>query len=906
MPDYPRLGSRRARLAFAIATRVLQLATRGMNESGTKSARAEWLGEIWYRLDGLDSNSASTLSYLRTAFRSFGAFGFARYRKSLSPRKHNMLDHLLQDLRYAFRRMRQAPSFVLLAVAIIGVGIGANTAIFSIVNSVLFRPLPFDDQDRLLRLFMTAENEDRPGAVSYPDYQDMASYSDVLSGAALTTAAIVSLITDDGAEAMFIEAQTANFFSVTGLVPELGRTFAPAEDEAGAEPVAIISYDAWKRRFGGESGVIGSEVRINGRPVTIVGVGPEGFNGTFVGLKTELWVPKSAFIMIDPTQAPGFEQRNARGNFMIARMQPGVTIDQVRSVMNSAAESLAELYPTTNEGRGIVVMASNDVRLHPFLDRALYPVAALLMVVVGLVLLVACTNLANLLLVKGVTRKKEIALRLAVGASRGRVVSQLLTESVLLSIGGGIFGLLVARYMAQLIVTFEPPIPIPIALDISMDSTVLAFTMVASVLTGIVFGALPAMRSSRPDLVSSLKDDQPVVSRERRLNLRNVLVVSQVALSVLLLSAAGLFVRALGHAQAVDPGIEIDQVAVGSVDLGLASRDVGAKEIFMNNIREELLQHPNITTVGFVDRIPLTASLQTRRVMVDGYTPPGDNEWFDSDFGRADADYFNAFGIDILRGRNFDDGDRADAQLVAIVNEAFAQQYFGRSDVVGELVKIRKNGWTDITVVGVAATTKVRTLGEFPRPMLFTPLAQEDDGFVSAIIRTAGNPQFAVDEFRLAVRDIDPFMPVFQAGTMQQSMGFAFFAPRMGAIMLSAFGLVALILASLGLYAVIGFTVARRTREVGIRMALGARSTQVVASVMAGTFWLVLIGSVIGIGLGVLAAMPLSSMMAGIPAFDPIGMIGVVGLLLLVAAIASSGPALKAVRVDPTEALRTD
>ena len=906
MPEYPTLRSRPSRWAFRLAERMVRLATRRLNSAGAAALRSEWLGETWHRLDELDDNGASLRDYVRVALRSAGVFGFARYRKRRSPRRNTMFDNLLQDLKYAFRRMRQAPSFVLLAVAIIGVGIGANTAIFSIVNSVLFRPLPFDDQDRLVRVFTTAEGSDRAGAVSYPDYRDIAAYSDVFSGASLTTAAIVSLIAKDGAEAIFIEAQTANFFTVTGLAPALGRTFAPAEDEAGAEPVAIISYDAWKRRFGGEESVIGSEIRINGRPVTIVGVGPEGFNGTFVGLKTELWVPKSAFITIDPTQAPGFEQRNARGNFMIARMQPGVTVDQVRSAMNSAAESLAELYPETNENRGIIIMRSNDVRLHPFLDRALYPVAALLMVVVGLVLLVACTNLANLLLVKGVTRKKEIALRLAVGAGRGRIVSQLLTESVLLALGGGLFGLVVARYLAQLIVTFEPPIPIPIALDISMDSTVLAFTMVASLLTGIVFGALPALRSSRPDLVTSLKDDQPAVSRERKLNLRNILVVSQVALSVLLLSAAGLFVRALGHAQSVDPGIEIDQVAVGSVDLGLASRDVGDKQIFMDNVRQELLQHANITTVGFVDRIPLTASLQTRRVMVDGYTPSGGNEWFDSDFGRADADFFNAFDIDILRGRNFDHGDRADGQAVAIVNEAFAREYFGREDVVGELLQIRRNGWIDATIVGVAATTKVRTLGEFPRPMLYTPLRQEQDGFVSAIIRTTGNPQFAVDEFRLAVRNIDPLMPVFQAGTMQQSMGFAFFAPRMGAIMLSAFGLVALILASLGLYAVIAFTVARRTREVGIRMALGARSSQVVASVMTGTFWLVLVGSVIGIGLGVLAAMPLSSMMAGIPAFDPIGMLGVVALLLAVAAVASSGPALRAVRVDPTEALRTD
>jgi predicted permease len=837
-----------------------------------------------------------------------GAKGPAHAHRRRHPGRRGapLLGFLLQDVRYAARRLRQSPGFTAVAVTIMGLGIGANTAIFSIVNAVLFRPPPYENPAELVKIFTTADDGETPMVSSYPDFLEFRDRTDLFSGAVAHSAMMVSLANEEGAETVFVEFVSARFFEVLGLAPALGRSFDPGEDVRGAELVAVVSYQAWQRRYGADPDIVGATVRLNGRPVTIVGVGPEGFSGSMIGITMEFWMPWGTAAAIDLDERRMLEQRGAHSFSVTARLQPGVTVAQASAALETLGRRLSEKYPDTNTNRNVVTMAASDVHLHPFIDAMLYPVAGLLMAVVGLVLLVACTNLANLLLVRASSRSREVAVRLALGATRRRLVSQLLAESTLLGLAGGVIGLVLAYWTATFITSFRPPIGVAITIDLTLDTTVLAFTVVLSVATGVIFGLVPSLRASRSDVVSTLKDDTHSLGAGRRFGLTNVLVVSQMGVSLMLLIAAGLFLRGLINAQRVDPGFETHHIAIATVGQ-MSGLDDEQGRAFLYELARRLKAHPGVTQAALADRVPLAASVQTRDFIVDAEVmPPGVDE-LETDFTAVTPEFFEVMNIPILRGRGFTSRDTEAAPDVAIVSAAMARQVWGTEDVVGRQLRWGPSD-PPIEVVGVARDTKVRSLGEAPRNNLYVPFAQEGGRLilVAVVVSTEGDPVAMPEVLRREAKALNPDVPLFEAKTMQQHLGFMLFAPRMAAFLLSGFGILALALATIGLYGVVAYSVARRTREVGIRVALGADRRTVVGMVVREGMTMAGGGVVIGLALSAVAMRPLAGLLHGVSPTDMVTFGGVAVLLSAVALLASYVPARRAARVDPVVALRYD
>ena len=819
-----------------------------------------------------------------------------------------IMEFFFQDIRYATRRLRQSPGFAAIAITIMGLGIGANTAIFSIVNAVLLRPLPYEEPTELVRIYTNSRNSSAPGAVSYPDFEDYSDLPDLFRATAATSAAILSLNTENGAETVWGEYMSAGFFGLTGMRPSLGRAFLPEEDEPDmAEAVAMLSHDEWGQRYGGDPGVIGQTVRINGRPVTIVGIGPEEFKGNMVGISTSYWLPWGSASIVEPAYREYLDNRRRRSLTMHARLHRDVSIDRVDAALNAVALNLAAEYPESNIKRTVTVLPTNDVRLHPMIDAALYPVAGMLMAVVGLVLLVACTNLANLLLLRASSRTREVAVRLAMGAGRRRLISQLLTESTLLGVAGGAVGVAVAYWTAKALVSFRPPLPFPMSLDLGLDGTVLAFAGLLSVATGVLFGLAPALKASRPDLVGTLKDGNTSLRvGRRRFSLRNGLVVSQVAVSMILLIGAGLFVRSLGNAQNVEPGFEDTQAAIVSFDVahgGYTEEEAG--HAFYNRYVQRVTALPGIESAAVVSIMPLGASVSTQELLLEGQELAPDENPPTVDFNVASPEYFATMGIPIVRGRTFSILDTETAPAVAIVSEAMAKRFWGTQDVVGKrLYLARTTEGPPTVVVGVARDTKVRTLGEDPRAYIYVPFAQKYASWMSVVARTNTDPAAALALLENELRVMDPDIPLFASSTMEEHLALMLFPPRMGAALLTAFGILGMVLASIGLYGVIAFSVAQRTREVGIRVALGAQQTHVTGMVLREGMGLVTVGLAVGLLLSSLVARPLSGLLIGVSPNDPITFGGVAVLLALVAAFATYVPARRAARVDPMVALR--
>ncbi len=810
-----------------------------------------------------------------------------------------------RDLRYAVRRLRQSPGFTVIAVTIMGLGIGANTAIFSIVNAVLFRPLPYERPAELVRVYTADEGDSAAEMVAYPDFLDIRERSDLFSGAAAHTAMFLNLVGDDGSEAIFAEYVSASFFDVLEMPLTMGRSFEAEEDQPGvSEAVAVVGYRAWVRRYGGDPNIIGKTVRLNGHPVTIVGVGPKDFSGTMVGVTMEFWLPMGTVALLDPDERRRLGSRRSRGLAVTARLRPNVTVARATAALEAFGRQLAEQHPETNTGRTIVTMRASDVRLHPLIDAALYPVAGLLMAVVGLVLLVACTNLANLLLVRASSRSREVAVRLALGASRRRLVSQLLTESLLLAGLGGLLGLALAYWTANLIARFRPPLPVTITVDIAPDGTVLLFTVVLSIATGVIFGLVPSLRASRPDLVTTLKDEtRSAVRSRRRHGLTSGLVVAQVAVSFVLLIAAGLFLRGLGNAQRVDPGFETTNAAIATVAVGLGGYSVEEGREFVYELVRRIEAQPGVRGVAVADRVPLGASVHTEDIVLDDPDAAAGRDTLVADFMVVGPKYFEVMNVPILRGRAFTSHEGNGAPSVAIVNRAMARQFWGTDDVVGRRFSMDE---TQAVIVGVARDTKVRTLGEAPRPQFYLSFEQNAPSFlfVSLIVATVGDPAAMPDALRREVQALNPDVPLFEAKTMQEHLGLMLFVPRMAAMLLSAFGLLAMALAAIGLYGVVGFSVAQRTREVGIRVALGADRSNVVGMVIREGMLMVIVGLLVGLGLSLVAMRPIAGLLHGVPPTDLVTFGGVALGLGAVALLATYVPARRAARIDPMIALR--
>ena len=826
-------------------------------------------------------------------------------------------DALLRDTRHGIRRLVRDWRFTAAAVLILALGIGANTAIFSIVNAMLFRQQSFADPERLVDIYQNGSNPGSQDGNSYPAYLDMAAYTDVFES---TTAAFVphgvSYLDEDALRPAVAEHTTATYLSVLGLRPSLGRWFNAAEDTPGAAVVAVIGHQAWTRKFRADPSVIGRTIRIDGVPVTIVGVGPADHRSTInLGFITDFWLPISSLPALGAPPLTLARRPEESTFFVKARLRDGVTVSQAQAAMRVLGTRLASEYPKEDPGKGIAVFASSDVRIHPQMDGLLSAVASLLLVVVGLVLAIACSNLATLLLVRGTARAKEVSVRLTLGATRGQLVRHLLTESLLLSVAGGITGCIFAWWAIRSLSAVE----LPVVVDFSLDYRVLLFALAISLVTGVAFGLAPALKATQIELVPTLRGDgETRAPRHRWVTLKNALVVVQVAVSAVLLGATSFFLQMLSASEIARGGFAIDGVAMVETDV----RYAGYSTTTLSNAFEEIRQR--VAAIPGVQSAVLNRGLPMQRngalVVVEGEIaavgPEADSRVAGSIW--AGPGYFDTLRIPIQFGRALDEGDRRDTPRVAVISETMARQYFGAANAasaVGRRFRLARdsdpNAWVE--VVGVARDIRTDFNDPTPSPHFYRSFAQWDLPPTTVLARTSLEAAGLVGAMEREVRAANAILPIVSAKTMAQYLEESLVAPKAVATFFGALGALGLCLAGIGLYAVVAFAVSRRSREIGIRMALGARSHQVVWTVAREVALLVAVGTGAGLALTLVAILALRAVNISTPGIsvyrppaDPVALLSLAVFMAMVGLAAAYVPARRAARMNPLVALRRD
>ena len=819
---------------------------------------------------------------------------------------------LWQDMRYGARMMVKNPGFTLIAVVTLALGVGANSVIFSVVNALLLRPLPVEKPEQLAAVYTSDFSSTQYGASSYPDYVDFRDRNQVFSGTVAYMPTAFSLNVDGTNERAFGEVVSGNYFSTLGVKPALGRGFLPEEDRTpGERAVVVIGHKLWQNRFGGDPAVVGRAIKLNGHPFTIVGVAPEKYSGLIRGIASDLWVPAMMIKQAAPS-ADYLVERGDRGFLVMGRLKPGVTFYQAQADFRRIAEQLfkewrQEWTNVRNQSRVISLLPEGQARILPDLRTPVLIIMSLLMTVVGLVLLIACANVANMSLARATARRKEIAVRLSLGASRGRLIRQLITESLSLSLLGGVAGLLIGVWGTDLLMAFKPPAPVPIEIDLGADWRVLGFTFGLSLLTGVLFGLAPALAASRPDLVASLKDEAGGATGRGRL--RGALVIAQVALSLMLLICSGLFIRSLRNASSVDLGFDADNLLAMSMDLQLQGYTEPAGRNFSRQLLDRVRALPGIVSASVTDELPL-GSGSRRAITIEGYTAqPGESTEVNS--SSVAPGYIETLGVPMLRGRAFNEQDREGSPGVVIVNEAFARRYWSGQEPIGKRIQmgVARSGANDspyLEVVGVVKDGKYVTLDEEARPFFYLNLAQRYQSSPTLIVRTSGNPLDYLPAVRGEVAALDKNLPLYDVKTMRQHLGLALLPARLAGSVLGVFGVVALIMAAAGIYGVMAYSVAQRTREIGVRMALGASAGAVLRLMTRQGMKLTLAGMAIGLAASLALTRLMKSMLFGVSATDPLTFVVVPLLLIMVAMLAALIPARRAARVDPMVALRVE
>jgi macrolide transport system ATP-binding/permease protein len=802
------------------------------------------------------------------------------------------------DLRYSLRMLTKNPGVTAAAVLSLALGIGANATIFTWVESVLLNPLPgIPEADRLFVLAGKSRNGD-DRSLSYPNFRDIRAQATTFEPILQDD---VLLAVSDGQEAdrAFAILVSGNYFDVLGTRPMLGRAFVKAEDQTpGGAPVLVLSYAYWQRRFGGQASVVGRSVKVNDRPYTIVGVMSADFLGTTLGLAPDAWVP----MMQQPELQPVGDRLEARGSGWaqaLVRLRDGISLEAANAELETIRAALEREYSTNDGWRLSIIPVSNSPWGAPM---ALRPVLLVLVGVVAAVLLIACANIANLLLSKAVGRRREIAVRMALGASRGRVVRQLLLESLMLSLLGGAAGLVVAWWSAGLLMVFVPPTDFPINLGIRVDGSVLAFTAMASIATGLVFGLVPALHASSPRMVQALREESGRTSAgAAKHRLRNGLVVAQVALCLVLLVGAGLFLQSLRRGAHLQPGFDPANVVMASFDVFPAGYDRARGLVFQRQLLDRLRSAAGIERAALARTIPLGFSGNSSTgIAIDGYQPKKDEEIVIS-FNEVSDGYFETLRIPIVAGRSFTERDVDGAVPAAIVNETMARRYWRDGDPVGRNITA---GGERIQIVGVAKDGKYRSLSESPRPYMYFPLAQRYRSAVKLHVRSAGETGATLNTIRDVLREMDPDLPITETMPITDHLEQAIFAQRIAATLLGIFGALALTLAGVGLYGVMAYAVSERTHEMGIRLALGARPGELRGMVVASGMKVAAVGLAIGAAGAAAVSRLLTSLLNGVSPTDPVTFAVVLATLAAVAFLAAFIPARRASLVDPIVALR--
>jgi predicted permease len=813
-----------------------------------------------------------------------------------------------QDIRYSLRMIAKAPGFAAIAILTLALGIGANTTIFTWINSALLNPVPGLGNPSEIVALTEGKSGGFPLGFSYPDLEAMRDGQQSFTGITACNFARMSLTGKGKPQRVWGMLASANYFDVLGVRPILGRGFLPAEDEKpGGAPVAVISYRLWQTRFGASPDIVGQEIEINQHPYTIVGVTPAVFQGNLTGVRFEIWVPMMMEAQLLP-QGGLLHDHHYFWLLVFGRLKPGVVPAQAQEEMTLRLKREVKNYPEEHKGHDSVTVYPlwrNPLGLNFFLATLL----PMLMTIAGLVLLLACANVANLMLVRSVGRRREIAIRMSLGASRWRLVRQLLVESLMLALAGGAVAWLITLWTSGTIMEFLPATDFPISLIVRADRTVLLATMVISVLTGVIFGILPALRSSSVAPVAVLKEDTGAASGGlRKARLASGLVVAQISLSLLLLICAGLFIRSFLSAQQIDPGFNPRNVLTASYDLFTAgySDEKGAE--FDRQLVAKLEALPGIQSVALSNRIQLGFGGPSTSVKPEGYVSQA-NELMETAVAIVTPNYPKTMQIPIVKGRDFTPQDTASSQRVAIVSEAFVNRYWPHQEALGkQLNSDLTNEW--FRVVGVARDTKVNNLNEKPTPFLYLPQYQIRRSTIPStsatiiIARVAGDPLNFAKTVENAVHELNAELVVFEVNSLETSEQFASFGQRIAGTFVGAFGLLALVLAAVGIYGVTAYTTRQRTHEIGIRMTLGASKHDILRLVLGHGLRLTLVGVVLGLAASFALTRYLKSMLLGVTSTDALTFSSVAILLCAVALFACFIPARRAMRLDPMVALR--
>jgi predicted permease len=811
------------------------------------------------------------------------------------------MDRLLLDLRLAFRRLRQNPGFSIVAILTLALGIGANTAIFSVINAVLLRPLPVERSSELVAVNETMAGNTFP-TLSVPNFRDMRDRNTVLSGLAAYRILPASLGLPGASQRLWGFLVTGNYFNMLGVKPVRGRLLLPEDDRVpGGHPVAVISYGCWQKRFGGDPSVVGRQVKFNSMDFTVLGVAPQGFFGTELFYTAEVFFP----MMMQKELEGGsgyLERRDVSNTFIVGRLRSGVTLPQAQAGLNSVARKLAEEYPKENAGMKIMLtppgLAGN------YLRGAVVGFAAALFGVSCLVLLVACTNLASMLLARASDRRKETAIRLAIGAGRGRLIRQLLTENMVAALAGGAGGALLTLWITDTLSAWRPAMDVPLFANFTVDFRVFLFALLMSVATTLLFGLLPALQSTKTDLVSALKNEV-ASERSRRWHVRDYVVASQVGLSVLLLVCSVLVVRSLQRALHAPIGYNPEGAVTVSFDLNIQGYNEARGRAFEHQLLEKVRAVPGIQSAALVDALPLSLASSSNSIFIEGQPQPKATDAPLAYYYTVSPDYFRTLETKLLKGREFDARDKQGGNRVAVVNQAFVEKLLHGGEPLAKHFMTAPDG-KPIEIVGVAEDGKYISLTENRSPAYWIPLEIWYSANASVVARTGLNGAQAVQLLRNAVRDLDPTVALYSTGTMTEQLDLPLFPARVAASALGAFGFLALILAATGIYGVMAYAVSRRTREIGIRMAIGASQAQVLGMIGRRALLLIATGTAVGLGLALMVARLLGQILYGIEPTDPVTYAAVFLMILAIAAVACCIPAMRAIRINPVSALRQE
>lgn len=819
---------------------------------------------------------------------------------------------ILADLRYAFRGILRSPGFTLIAVLSVALGVGLNAAMFSYVDAVLLRPLPVPNPGEIVKVVATAPGT-RLGGFSYPDYADLRDQSKTADLVCYNINSVgISASRDAVAQMTLGVLVSGNYFSALGIDIPIGRGFRPDEDTvAGRDLVVVINHSLWERMYGSDPNVVGRKLRISGEDFTIIGVAPADFTGTESFINPDVYMPIHAYAQAFPNSRDDFlTKRDSRPFAVWGRLKPGVSLAASQAELTAAARHVAEQYPATNRNRSVAVMTYVRARYEN--DPADAISSLMLLGISSLVLIIACANVANLVLERGAARAKEIAIRMAIGGSRWQLIRQLFTESLLLAIAGGAAGLAVAYAGEQMFMSVPLPSDFPISFGVRMDTRLLLFSLATAIATGLIFGLLPAFRVTRSDLSTTLKASDQGPSKAKWLHGlfggRNLLVMAQLTFSTVLLILSAFFIHGFAAAQSMGPGFRVDHTLFFSLDTSLVRYDEARTRDFLKKLEDRLREQPGAKDASASWTLPFRAGQQSfRRVVIDGYQVQAGEDYPQAWVNTIDDHYVPLMESPLVRGRAFDERDTATSPKVAMVNEDLAKRMWPNRDPIGQRFRLDRADSTEFQVIGVTKNEKYLYWAEPQQSAVLLPYSQNFQSHLVVEMRTEGDPAAMGAMARAQVRTLDPDMPVVRMQTMAEFYHDRFMlGPRLLAQMVTGIGLVGLLLAVIGLYGVVGYAVRRRTREIGIRMAIGARPADMLRMVLGQGLAMTVVGVVIGIGLAMTAGRLVQNFAVGTSVHDPVVLVTVPLILAAVMLAACWTPALRASKVDPVLALRQE